>query len=219
MKILFTAFVVVACVIAVSAQQQSPVPDKLTTEQWDLLFSALEGEKWKEAFDLSSKYIETLKNDDNADSIENLRYILIYSAAGSVSDGDMSYDDLEKQLPKAVGKKVALPFHPVGVECHSPMFNYVCRSDGKEHDVMITSSNSTATTIFAFEYIDLAKDFDFEKHQGEMATVIGTVDRIEPNPNRSNLLIMRIFIKDAEIKTDREIQNEDNEASESEKNL
>jgi hypothetical protein len=103
MKTFYIALILIVSFVGASAQQQAS-PAKLTDEQWDLLFADLQGENWKEAFDLSSEYIETLKNDDKADAIENLRYILLYSAAGSVSIDKMSYDDLEKQLPKVVGK-------------------------------------------------------------------------------------------------------------------
>lgn len=206
MKTFYIALILIVSFVGASAQQQAS-PAKLTDEQWDLLFADLQGENWKEAFDLSSEYIETLKNDDKADAIENLRYILLYSAAGSVSIDKMSYDDLEKQLPKVVGKKVALPFHPIGSDCHPPMFNYVCKSSGEDYDVMITTSNSTATTILAFEYIKLAKKFDFAKHDGELGAVVGTVYKIVPNPNKSRILIMRIFTKDAEIKLQSDLKN------------
>jgi hypothetical protein len=87
------------------------------------------------------------------------------------------------------------------------MFNYVCKSSGEDYDVMITTSNSTATTILAFEYIKLAKKFDFAKHDNELGAVVGTVYKIVPNPNKSRILIMRIFTKDAEIKLQSDLKN------------
>lgn len=179
--------------------QEKEQAGKLTDVQLNSLFSELANENWKEAFNLSSKYLEQLKNDDGAQSIANLRYILIYSAAGSVSIGKLSYEDLEKELPKVVDKKIATPFHPLGVECRPPMFNYICKTKEGEYDASTTATNRKATSIFAFEYIKLAKKFDIDKHQEKLATVIGTVDKIVPNPNRSTLVILRIYIKDAEI--------------------
>lgn len=185
---------------------QEATANKLSDAEWDKLFSSLEKENWKEAFELSSKGIERLKNDDGADSIANLRYILIYSAAGSVSVGKMTYDELEKELPKVVGKKIATPFRPVGVDCQPPMFNFVCKLAEGEFDVSTTATNQTATSILAFEYAKLAKKFDFaKKHHGKPATLIGTVDKIEPNPNRSTIVIVRIYIKNAEIVMQAEI--------------
>lgn len=185
--------------IFVSGQKVEPAENTVTDTQWNSLFSALEKEQWREAFDLSSKYLEQLKNNDDAESVPNIRYMLIYSAAGAVSVGKMSYDDLEKQLPKVVGKKIATPFHPLGIDCRPPMFNAICKTTDGEYDVSITTTNRQATSILAFEYIKLAKKFDIPKHQGELAAVLGTVDKIVSNPNRSNLVILRIFTKDAEI--------------------
>lgn len=186
------------CPLVVSVQNVADA-GKLSDNQWNTLFTALDRESWKDAFDLSSKYLDELKNDDKASSIENLRYILIYSAAGSVATRQLSYDELEKQLPKVVGKKIATPFHPLGINCRPTMFNYICKVNEGEYDVSITTTNKQATSILAFEYIKLAKKFDIPRHQEELASVIGTVDKIVTNPNRSTIVILRIFTKDAEI--------------------
>lgn len=178
---------------------QKAEANQISEPQWTSLFSALENENWAEAASLSLKYIEQLKNDDNAKSIANLRYMLLYAAAGSVSVKKMSYDDLEKLIPKVVGKKIATPFHPLGIDCRPPMFNYICKTSEGEFDASITTTNKQATSILAFEYVKLARKFDIAKHQDQLATVIGTVDKIIPNPNKSTLVILRIFTKDAEI--------------------
>lgn len=198
MKIIVILFFLCSFVLY-SYAQKSEEPAKLTDSQWNSLFTKITNESWKEAFELSSKYLEELKNDDSAVSIANLRYIVIYSAAGSVSSRTLSYEELEKQLPKVVGKKIATPFHPLGLDCRPPMFNYICKTKESEYDVMTTTTNHNATSILAFEYVKLAKKFDIAKHKEKLATVIGTVDKIVPNPNKSTLVILRIYIKDAEI--------------------
>lgn len=203
-KTMVAVLILFCCFFNTPAQKESQ-SNKITEAQWNSLFSALASENWKEAFDLSSKYLEQVGNDDKADSVANLRYMLIYSAAGSVSIGKMSYDNLEKQLPKVVGKKIATPFHPLGIDCHPPMFNYICKTSSGDYDVSITTANRQATSILAFEYINLSKKFDFSKHKEELAAVLGTVDKIVPNPNRSNLVILRIYTKDAEIVLQKEI--------------
>lgn len=196
--ILITLFLVV--VNASTFAQTTENTGKITDTQWDSLFTELAHENWPKAFELSSTYLEQIKNDDNIGSAANLRYMLLYSAAGAVSDGKLGYDDIEKILPKVVGKKLATPFHPLGVECRPPMFNYICKSDANsEYDVFTTAANQAATSILAFEYTKLSKKFDIATHKEEMASVIGTVDKIVPNPNKSRLVILRIYIKDGEI--------------------
>lgn len=198
MKLMSAILILFSLFINIHAQKTEQAKE-LTDAQWNALFSALQEENWKEAFDLSSKYLEELKNDDAAKSIANLRYMMIYSAAGSVSVRKLSYDDLEKLLPKVSGKKIATPFHPLGINCRPPMFNYICKPIEGEYDASSTVTNRQATSILAFEYTKLAKKFDIEKHKEKLATVVGTVDKIVPNPNKSTLVILRIYIKDAEI--------------------
>ncbi len=203
----FVLFFALASFAFTASAQSSTGPDSLTDKQWDELFDKLANERWKEAFDLSSGYITRLKNDDSADSIGNLRYILIYSAAGAVSVGDLSYDDLEKELPKVVGKKIVTPFRPLGIECQPPMFNHICGSKEKgDSDAMTTATNRQATSILAFEYIKLADRFNFSKHKGKPAAVVGIANEIVPNPNRSNIVIVRIYIEKAEILLRSEIE-------------
>jgi hypothetical protein len=213
MKTVFLALsLLLISTFIVSGQKVDLTENKVTDAQWGSLFSALEKEEWKDAFDLSSRLLDQLKNDDDANSVPNLRYMLIYSAAGAVSVGKMSYDNLEKQLRKVVGKKIATPFHPLGIDCRPPMFNSICKTKEGEYDASITTTNRLATSILAFEYIKLAKKFDIPKYQGEMAAVLGTVDRIVPNPNRSNLVILRIFTKDAEIVLQKDMDSQNKTA-------
>lgn len=196
----FILTVTVLCILFGStfAQKASPT-DLISEKQWSELFSSLSDENWDRAFALSGEYIKLLKDDDNAESIANLRYMLLFSAAGRVSEKKMGYDDLEKIAKVLVGKKLAFPFHPIEASCNGRQFNSICPTDKGKNKVMTASSNRLATTIFAFEYTDLKEDFDFAAHAGEMAAIIGTVKSIEPNPNRSTLVILRIYITDGSI--------------------
>ena len=93
----------------------------------------------------------------------------LYSAAGGVSSGEMSFEDLEKQLKDFVGKQVALPFHPIS-DCTTkrPSFNTICGGDDPTRR-MITESNSAATTIHAFVYIQLKEKLDAAKNEGSFS--------------------------------------------------
>lgn len=78
MKTVFLALsMLLISTIFVSGQKVEPAENTVTDTQWNSLFSALEKEQWREAFDLSSKYLEQLKNNDDAESVPNLRYMLI----------------------------------------------------------------------------------------------------------------------------------------------
>src|SRR5439155_6066686 len=199
MKTLFLTLSLILVLVAfVTGQNADTTEKKLTDAQWKPLFSALSNEDWKQAFDLSSTYLDQLKNDDNAKSIANLRYMYLYSAAGEVSEGKMTFEDLEKKISIFAGKKIVLPFREISNACQTA-FNIICGSTEEKKRAFITASNKTATTIHSFEYIELAEDFDFAKNSGKKGAVLGTVKAIVPNPNKSRAIVMRIYISDAKI--------------------
>ena len=199
MKTLFLTLSLILVLVAfVTGQNADTTEKKLTDAQWKPLFSALSNEDWKQAFDLSSTYLDQLKNDDNAKSIANLRYMYLYSAAGEVSEGKMTFEDLEKKISIFAGKKIVLPFREISNACQTA-FNIICGSTEEKKRAFITASNKTATTIHSFEYIELAQDFDFAKNSGKKGAVLGTVKAIVPNPNKSRAIVMRIYISDAKI--------------------
>ena len=109
-------------------------------------------------------------------------------------------DELEKSIKGFAGKEIVLPGRFLKQKCQIPAdFNGACKSDG-QHDVIITSANRAATTIHSFEYIKLKEKLDWAKNEGKVGAIIGTIESIVPNPNRSRLLVMRIFVIDAYIK-------------------
>ncbi|HYE73524.1 MAG TPA: hypothetical protein VEF04_09335, partial [Blastocatellia bacterium] len=186
------------CLTVISLSAQAKIPNELTDKQWQELFAALDAEDWNAAFDLSDKYLKLLRDNDEAESIANLRYMYLYSAAGKVSVGSMSYEDLEKKVNPFVGKRIVFPFRRIATKCRGA-FNYICASDDAKNKAVTAAANKRATSIFAFEYVQLKEDFNFEKHQGEAAAVGGVVKSIVPNPNKSTIVILRIYISDGYI--------------------
>jgi hypothetical protein len=185
--------------IALSTQVRAQA-DGLTDAQWLPLFQALEGEDWDTAERLSSKYLdEVISASSNDRTLARLRYMYLYSAAGKISAGKMTYDDLEKRIKAFAGKEIFLPARYLVEKCRAGVdFNGLCKSDG-DHDIMVTSANRAGTTIHAFEYIKLKDKLDWSKNGGKVAAILGTIESIAPNPNKSRVLIMRIFVIDGVI--------------------
>jgi hypothetical protein len=184
--------------ISVSAQN-AKTADQITDKQWQDLFSALGNEDWNTAFGLSDKYLKLLKDNDEANSIANLRYMYLFSAAGRVSERKMSYDELEQIVKSFVGKKIVSPFRTIAAKCEGREFNFICPSDNAKNKIVTVATNKAATSIYAFEYTQLKEDFDFDKYKGKFAAVSGVVKSIVPNPNKSTLVILRIYISDGYV--------------------
>jgi hypothetical protein len=110
----------------------------------------------------------------------------------------MSYEELEKIVNNFVGKKIVFPFRRIAIKCRGE-FNYICASDDAKNKTITAATNKKGTSIFAFEYVQLKEDFDFDKHKGETAAIGGVVKSIVPNPNKSTIVILRIYISDGYI--------------------
>jgi hypothetical protein len=123
----------------------------------------------------------------------------LYSAAGKISTGKMSYEDLEKRITGFAGNEIFLPARSLMQKCRGGVdVNAVCKSEGP-HDIMVTSTNRKATSIHAFEYVKLKEKLDWGKNDGKVAVITGRIESIVLNPNKSRVLIMRIYVVDANI--------------------
>lgn len=198
-QIVLSIFALIA-IFASTAAQTTRQTNGLSEDQWNDLYIALEKEDWDTAESLSAEYLKRSTEGDEAKTVERLRYMYLYSAAGRVSAGKMSFDELEKRIKGFVGKDIFLPYRLVKKQCKGGVdTNTICMGDDPAR-LFITATNRTATTIHDFEYIQLKEKFDFDKNDGKIAAVIGHVDSIVPNPNKSMFLVLRIYMSNAYLR-------------------
>jgi hypothetical protein len=185
---------VLAAVCALPQQPQtSSAP---TDEEFEKVLVAVSNEDWNTALDLSSKYLRQMKAED--ERLPRLRYIYLYSVAGKVSEGRMEFADLAESAKQFIGKNVVLPYRPITRECHGDL-NFICPAKDSPDKLVVAATNKKGTTILAFEYVQLKEAFDFASHEEEPASIVGIIQAIVPNPNKSRALVMRFYISDATI--------------------
>lgn len=194
MKLILLATILLSAFLTVHAQK-TPVSPAISEQEWEKLASALDNEDWEKSAELSKQYLGRLKTDDPEKLPARLRYMLIYSSAGKVTMGKMSYEELKKIADPLVGQEVQLPAGEIIRDCRGN-FNAMCFKANGNHDVTVASSNRKATNIYAFVYTDLKEKFDYDAHLGKVGTVRGVIASIEYNPNQSKIWIMRILLKD-----------------------
>ena len=195
MKIISSLILLFIALGTASAQQGRP-STPVTDDEFQTLLVAVSSEGWDKAVELSTKLLKQMKEDD--ERLPRLRYIYLYSAAGKVSEGRMEFDELAQAAKDLVGKKVVLPYRPLTLECKGAM-NFICPSGNSKNKLFVGAANKTGTTILAFEYVQLKEPFDFAKHVDEPASIIGNIEEIVPNPNKSRAIVMRLYIADAII--------------------
>ncbi|HEV7643290.1 MAG TPA: hypothetical protein VGO50_05040 [Pyrinomonadaceae bacterium] len=197
-KFLFITFLFILSSVSIYAQTPKQA-DPITEKQWKELLVALTKENWDTGFDLSAKYLKLVKEEDDAQRVARLRYMYLYSAAGKVYEDKMDYDKLERLVKDLVGKEIAFPYRAIKLDCNGE-FNFICWSaDEAKNKTMVSASNKKGTSIFAFEYVELKDKFDFAKNAGRKAELGGKIKAIEPNPNRSKIVILRIYVSEGRI--------------------
>ena len=165
--------------------------------EFDRILELISNEDWKAASDAATSYLA--KGGTSEDLQARLRYIIIYATAGAVSTGASEFDILNKQLKDFVGKSVTLPDRPVVTGDCSGRMNAICVGDPHATSFMVVAANKTSTTIHAFEYVKLRQLADFATHADEWGSITGTLSKIEPNPNKSRAIVLRIYIDDATV--------------------
>ncbi|HKP69404.1 MAG TPA: hypothetical protein VJV05_08975, partial [Pyrinomonadaceae bacterium] len=159
----------------------------------------LESEDWATAENLTSKYLNEVKSEDNNNTLGRLRFMYLFSAAGRIAAGKTTYEGLQKKVEGMAGKEIVFPGRYLKANCRGGVdFNALCKSD--THDIMVTSTARDARSIFSFEYIKLKEKLDWAKNDGKVASISGTIESIAPNPNKSTLVIMRIYVVDGRVK-------------------
>jgi hypothetical protein len=167
------------------------------SNEYDRILQLIPNEDWKAASDAATSYLAKIGTSEDLQA--RLRYIIIYTTAGAVSTGAFEFDVLSQRLKSFVGRSVTLPYRPVvNGSCQGGM-NAICISDPHATSFMVVAANKTSTTIHAFEYMKLRQAVDFAAHAGEWGSITGTLRKIEPNPNKSRAIVMRIYIDDATV--------------------
>jgi hypothetical protein len=167
--------------------------------EYDRILQLVSNEDWKAASDAATSYLANIGTSGDKGLQARLRYIIIYTTAGAVSTGAFEFDVLNKRFKGFVGKSVTLPDRPIiNGACPGGM-NAICISDPHATSFMVIAANKTITTIHAFEYVKLQQAVDFATHAGEWGSITGTLHKIEPNPNKSRAIVLRIYIDDATV--------------------
>src|SRR5277367_3579666 len=114
-------------------QASAALPDK----QWNDVCTAANKEDWTNALKLASRCLKEMPPDD--ERLPRLRYLYMFAAAGTFSEGKMDYDDLASRMKELVGKEVVLPYREITNDRHFSGFNFLSPSDESGTKMMISA--------------------------------------------------------------------------------
>ncbi len=205
--------------ICYSQKNSTPVIPKVTKQipaqtfgeisdaNWKDLIDAVQSENWQQSALLASGYLAKIKLENSKKQIARLRYILLYSLAGKVVEASLAGKtpeetaariELEKTAKGFIGKEFFMPSRELSDDCQGKV-DYICRSTQQENVLRLTATNKEATAIFSFEYVRLKEDFNLKKNIGNQAILSGILNKIEFNPLKSNVWIMRLFFENGAV--------------------
>lgn len=168
----------------------------VTYDNFKSLIPYLKAEDWNSSFNESSKFLLSAEKD-TSDFKAIVLYINILSAAGMVTKGEMTYSELEKNVMKFQGQRIIMSAHPVTAKDGALRQIKFDITDTK-NEAFCSATNASGQNILCFEkfiFKDKINLNDFPDHS--FVRCGGTLAKIETNPNKSMIWILRLTVKDA----------------------
>lgn len=190
-----------------SKQAQFQTIKEIPDTDWRILIDAVQAENWEKSASLAGGYLTKIKTENNKKQIARLRYILLYALAGKIVEASFvgkkpaeakARIELEKAANEFLEKEFFMPSREISDDCEGRL-NYVCRSKQQKNVLRVTATNQAGTAIYSFEYVRLKENFSITESIEKEVVLSGVLKKIEFNPNRSNVWIMRLFFENGSV--------------------
>ncbi len=194
--------------IFIFSASASVFSQEVTREEMLPIFQKLGTESWTDAYAMSKDLLAKHEDDITSGFPELLRYITILAGAGSVSEGELSYESFGKYATTLIGKPLKMAGHPTTFDTDDSHARFNQNEISMKHDSVkghCTSSNKAKTSIYCFENYDFpytvsdTAEMHLSTMVGESTRWGGILAAVELNPNKSKVWISRLHIKDAWI--------------------
>jgi hypothetical protein len=171
---------------------------QVTSADFQELIPYLEKEDWKPVYKKSGTLL--LANPtDSSEMHAMMVYIRLFSGAGLVSEGKMSYKKLEADVKPLVGQKILMAAHPY-IKRDGTLNATNFSKEGTKWKAFSAAANQRGTSILCFEKFTLIKaPLPFQEKS--FIRCGGMLKSIEFNPNESNMWIMRLNVEDAFVRS------------------
>ncbi|HRH42870.1 MAG TPA: hypothetical protein PKY82_14675 [Pyrinomonadaceae bacterium] len=175
-------------------------PIEIPEKDWNQILKTLEDENWSLAVTIISQSLTKLKIENDKKQLSRLHYFYLYALSGKVSQGKMTFDELEKVSDSFIGKDFLMPPRKVLADCKKAL-NYICSLKDYSQTLRFTASNKAFDSIHSFEYVMLPEKFDVEKFNGIEIVLGGKLKKAEFNPKKESSWIMRLYFDNGTTQT------------------
>lgn len=168
----------------------------LSYDDFKSLIPYLKTEDWKSAFKVSSKLLKSA-DKDTSEFHAIILYINIFSAAGMVTENQMTYKKLEKNVMKYQGQKIIMAAHPVTTR-DGALSQIKFEVTDSTNIAFTSATNNAGTNILCFEKFIFKDKINLDDFpEKSIVRCGGTLEKIEINPNKSMIWILRLTVSDA----------------------
>lgn len=171
----------------------------LTYDDFKSLIPYLKAEDWESSFKESSRFLKSAKRD-TSDFHAIILYINIFSAAGMVTKSQMTYMELEKNIMKFQGQKIIMSGHPVTTK-DGALRQVKFDVTDSTNSAFTSATNSEGSSIFCFEKFIFKNKITLDDFpERSFVRCGGTLEKIEFNPNKSLIWILRLTVTNAFVR-------------------
>lgn len=170
----------------------------LTQADCDRLAPYLNKEDWKSAFKESSKLLKA-NETDSSDFHAMILYINLISAAGMVTETQMSFKELEKMVSKYEGQRIIMMARPVTTR-DGVLGKTKFSASETSYEAFTSVTNSKKLNILSFEKFIIKDRININELQDTTVNCGGILEKIETNPSMSINWVLRITVKDAFVR-------------------
>jgi hypothetical protein len=168
----------------------------LSYDDFKSLIPYLKTEDWKSAFKESGKLLKSA-DKDTSEFHAIILYINIFSAAGMVTENQMTYKELEKNVMKFQGQKIIMSAHPVTTK-DGALRQLKFEVTDSTNTAFTSATNSAGANILCFEKFIFKDKINLDDFpEKSFVRCGGTLEKIETNPNKSLIWILRLTVTDA----------------------
>lgn len=158
------------------------------------LIPYLKKEDWKPVFKKSGTLLAA-NRQDSPDMHDMMVYIRLFSGAGLVSEGKLTYKKLKEQVMPLVGQEILMAAHPY-IKKEGLLNTIDFSKEGKQWKAFSAAANQSGTSILCMENFRLT-NAPLPFKEKTMVRCGGILKSIEFNPNESNIWILRLNVEDA----------------------
>jgi len=169
----------------------------ITHDDFKAIIPFLEKEDFKGAFTKTNKLLNSTRND-TSELRGIVTYMNIFSAAGMVTLGQMTYNDFSKNANKYLGQHIVMSAHPC-IDSSAKGWNslqFSTTDEGKLQGMTVTPNNANTHILF-FEYFDYYDTIIPSDFIGKNVRCGGILQAVDTNPNKSKIWVARLHIANA----------------------